>query len=83
MKNISTKRKIKIFETVLKLACTAVLADLFYIIAVAAEPILTLADARMAVRVPEMLRYMLLSAVIITVFSAAATYVIRKEEKHE
>ena len=46
MKNISTKRKIKIFETVLKLAYTAVLADLFYIIVVASEPILTLADAR-------------------------------------
>ncbi len=76
---MSKTKMIKRTEIIMKLAFTAVLADLFYIIARVREPIVTIEDASFAYAMPEMLRYMLLSAVIITAFSAAMAYIIREE----
>jgi len=83
MKNISKKQKIRIWEIVMKLAFTATLADLFYIIARVTAPVKTLEDASFICHVPQMLEVILLSAVLITAFSAAAAYIIREDDVRE
>lgn len=80
MKKLSVYSKTKIFEIIMKLSFTAVVAELFYIIARLHNPMLTIEDAMFVHLAPEMLRYMLLATVIITAFSAAAVYIIKNEQ---
>lgn len=67
----------------MKLALTATLADLFYIIFRVSQPVRTIEDASFFCHVPQMLEVILLSVAVITVFSAAATYIIREDDVGE
>ena len=62
----------KITEVASKLAFTAIIADLFYIIYRAGMPVRTIDDMRFSCAVPEMLELMLLSAVIVMAFITIA-----------
>jgi len=78
MKKMSKAKITKIFEVVLKLAFTAVVADLFYIIARVLAPAVDVGDALFVHAVPDMLCHMLLSVAVIAAFMAAMTYIIRE-----
>ncbi len=67
----------------MKLAFTATLADLAYIIFRVTKPAKTIGDALFLSHVPQMLEAVLLSAAVIIVFSAAAAYIIREDEFRE
>lgn len=67
-------RFIKKVEIVAKMAFTAVVADLFYIIYRCTMPVCTIDDMRFISAVPEMLELMLLTVSVITAFMALATY---------
>ena len=58
-------KQTKITEITAKLAFTAVIADVFYIICRMAKPAETIGDMRFLNAVPEMLELMLLTTVII------------------
>lgn len=74
-----TKSKIiKITRMWMMLSFTAVIADLFYIIARATQPVVTFDDVSFACAVPAMLEHMLLSTVIIAAFLTAMTYVTKE-----
>ncbi len=75
---MTKSRIIKITRTWMMLSFTAVLADLFYIIARAVQPVVTFDDVSFACAVPEMLEHMLLSVVIIAAFLTAMTYVVNE-----
>ena len=72
-------RYAKITSIAAKLAFTAIIADLFYIIYRVAQPVGSLDDMRFICAVPEMLELMLLSAVIVVAFMAVAGRMGKKE----
>ena len=67
----------------MKLAFTAVIADLAYIIMRLQLPAESAEDAFFAVAVPEMLRCMLLCVVIITAFGGLATRILAESAESE
>ena len=67
----------------MKLAFSVTLADLFYIVYRASQPVKTLGDVSFITNLPEMLEVILLSVVVITAFSAAAAYIIREDDAGE
>lgn len=74
---------IKITEYGIKLSSTAVLADLFYIIARLTAPVETAEDASFICAVPEMLELMLLSAAVIAIFGTAMCRLPYGSDRHD
>lgn len=74
---------IKITEYGIKLSSTAVLADLFYIIARLTAPAETIEDISFIYAVPEMLELMLLTAAVIMIFGAAMCYLLYRSDKYD
>ena len=67
----------------MKLALTATLADLFYIIFRVSQPVSSIEEASFVSHVPEMLEVILLTTAAVTAFSAAAAYIIREDDVGE
>ncbi len=76
---MNKRRIFKITEIFAKLAFTAVLADLFYIIFRMRLPAITVDDALFINHIPEMLEHMLLSVTVTVAFLAVMTCITKHE----